>query len=74
MTPEDQLEQWVCGISIHNDELGECCPDFSCCQPSLLASQEERDNFLVNKGMRDTMLMMFLSRMLTLQNYEVEYE
>lgn len=37
-----QLEQWVKGTPEHNDERGECCPDFSCCVPSLLASDEDR--------------------------------
>jgi hypothetical protein len=33
MTPERQLELWVRGESVHNDERAECCPDFSCCEP-----------------------------------------
>lgn len=54
MTPEEQLDEWVKGNSIHNNDRtynvvddkgnvvstekmvgGECCPDFSCCEPSL---------------------------------------
>lgn len=45
MTGNEQLERWVVGESVHNDESGECCPDFSCCQPRLLASKEERKAF-----------------------------
>lgn len=26
---------WINGISIHNYQDGECCPDFSCCHPEL---------------------------------------
>ena len=42
MTNDEQLDLWVQGVSKHNEELGRCCPDFSCCQPSLLASPEVR--------------------------------
>lgn len=54
MTPEEQVDEWVKGNSIHNNDRtynvvdkegnviatkkmvgGECCPDFSCCEPSL---------------------------------------
>jgi len=46
MKAEKQLELWVKGESVHNDELGECCPDFSCCKPWLLAPEHERRAFL----------------------------
>lgn len=42
MTPNEQLELWVRGKSVHNDERDECCPDFSCCSPELLAPEHER--------------------------------
>ena len=45
MKPEKQLELWVKGESVHNDERGECCPDFSCCKPWLLAPEHERKAF-----------------------------
>lgn len=45
MTCKEQLERWVAGESVHNDERDECCPDFSCCQPELLASEDERRAF-----------------------------
>lgn len=45
MTPQEQMELWVKGESIHNDERDECCPDFSCCKPELLASVAVRERF-----------------------------
>lgn len=62
MKPEKQLELWVKGESVHNDERGECCPDFSCCKPHLLAPEHERKAFLEadQKGdTRTTMIMEF---------------
>ena len=41
-----QLIDWVYGESVHNDECKECCPDFSCCHPELLAEEDERWEFL----------------------------
>lgn len=34
MTPLEQLEKWVKGVNVHNEERDECCPDFACCQPN----------------------------------------
>ena len=65
MTCEDQLMQWVAGVSIHNQDRDECCPDFSCCQPQLLATQDERNLFVSRPDVRDGMLMMFLGRALS---------
>lgn len=67
MKPEDQLKLWVKGESVHNDERGECCPDFSCCKPYLLAPEHERKAFLEasQKGDNKTttsMLFEFLGR------------
>lgn len=31
MTPQDQLDLWVKGENVHNQDRGECCPDFACC-------------------------------------------
>lgn len=45
MDYKTQLALWRQGRSLHNDELNQCCPDFSCCNPSLLAPQEMRDLF-----------------------------
>ena len=60
-----QLLSWLAGISIHCQD--QCCPDFSCCQPELLAPFEEREAFAVAYLQDDTeqyerMLMMFLGR------------
>jgi hypothetical protein len=46
MTSEEQLAEWLRGNSLHNDELEECCPDFSCCQLILLAPLKEREAFV----------------------------
>jgi hypothetical protein len=45
MSSDEQLRRWVAGEPVHNNERGECCPDFSCCEPSLLAPQEVREEF-----------------------------
>lgn len=42
MTYEEQVQLWVDGNSVHD---GQCCPDFSCCRPELLAPKEERELF-----------------------------
>jgi len=67
MKPEKQLELWVKGESVHNDERGECCPDFSCCKPWLLAPEHERKTFFEADRKGDTktttsMLFEFLGR------------
>lgn len=61
ITRDEQLAKWLGGESIHRastfelthangdvTELtgGECTPDFSCCQPELLASEETRRAFV----------------------------
>jgi len=45
MTIEWQLELWLAGNSVHNKVRDECCPDFSCCNPELLAPQDVRAKF-----------------------------
>lgn len=60
MTPDEQLEQWANGNSIHNTERDECCPDFSCCQKHYKASDEERRTFRDRPELRGSMLMGFL--------------
>lgn len=65
MTSEQQLILWVDGTSVHNVERDECCPDFSCCRPALLASKDERVAFQAgSRPIRDIMLGEFLSRLL----------
>lgn len=61
MTSDEQLARWVEGESVHNDELEECCPDFSCCEPRLLADKAERQAFKdANDDDRHAMLFGFL--------------
>jgi hypothetical protein len=63
----DQLNKWVEGISEHNTERDECCPDFSCCHPSAfvkdkVARTKFRDAYLAgNEELQEKMLMMFLA-------------
>jgi len=53
---EYQLSEWVAGRPWHNPftpdgkyglrpQDGECCPDFSCCDPELLSPEHERKEF-----------------------------
>ena len=61
MTPEHQLLLWRHGLSIHNRERNECCPDFSCCQPKLASSLACRRYFAeANLETQTSMLMGFL--------------
>ena len=61
MTPDEQLAEWLKGNSICPNDRDECCPDFSCCQPELLASKESRQAFInADEELRMTMLGMFL--------------
>ena len=67
MTSDDQLALWLRGESVHNADRGECCPDFSCCKPELLAPKDEREAFvkLGEKG-RMGLLGAFLGRAIEL--------
>jgi len=59
---EYQIDQWVKGKSIHNDIENECCPDFSCCKPEFLASEEMRKTFqAANEDQRFSLCGTFLS-------------
>lgn len=67
MTSEEQLRRWVAGEPIHRGSLeaGECCPDFSCCRPELLAPTAERERFArATEGERERMLASFLRKLL----------
>ena len=60
-----QLESWVNGESIHNDERNECCPDFSCCNKSIRTPEDIRVLFFNayhkgNSRLVNRMLMQFL--------------
>ena len=53
MSPDEQLKLWVNGTSVHNGKTrseGECCPDFSCCQPELLWPIEKRIEYQTANG------------------------
>lgn len=68
MTHDEQLKLWVEGTSVHgamyeDDSLniepdGECCPDFSCCDPSLKWPREKREAFAAaNQADRERMML-----------------
>lgn len=60
---ERQLKAWVEGDPEHNDVDSECCPDFSCCRPDLLAPEHERRAFATaDENVRMQMLGGFLGR------------
>lgn len=69
MTPEEQLDLWVSGKSVHNYDRyppdGECCPDFSCCDKNANTPIELRKRFkAADDETRFKMLGMFLSGMI----------
>lgn len=59
ITRDQQLAEWVKGNPIHGDE---CCPDFSCCRPELLAPEDVRIAFRDHPESRHEMLGMFLGK------------
>lgn len=72
MKCDEQLEKWVAGNSVHNDDRDECCPDVSCCQPDLLAEESIRRKFQEAKEpIRTEMLMMFLGKLLEDKNVHI---
>ena len=68
MTTDEQLKLWVTGQSIHrgkrSDPRSECCPDFSCCKPELLAPESERREFVEHPEKRNDMCGTFLGRLI----------
>jgi hypothetical protein len=46
MTEFEQLSLWVVGHSVHDDERGLCCADFSCCRPQLQVDQATRWRYM----------------------------
>lgn len=70
-----QLNNWVEGNPYHEDELDQCCPDFSCCQKELLAPEYERKLFRKcyldgNDEVVNQMLMAFLQRAIDIHTRE----
>ena len=65
----EQLKEWVNGISIHNTDRDECCPDFSCCDDEVDTPLEIRRAFVdANEKDRHKMLVMFLGDALKNEN------
>ena len=63
--PEYQVDLWVNGLSLHNADRDECCPDFSCCHPDLLSVWDTRKAFKeANRKDREEMRWIFLSKMI----------
>ena len=68
----DQLNKWVDGEPVHNTEMDECCPDYSCCRgKQFMAPLRDRILFRDayvngNQDLIDEMLMMFLERLFLL--------
>ena len=61
MTSDEQLAEWVKGNSLCPNDKGECCADFSCCVPELLADIKTREVFAAaTDEKRKSMLGMFL--------------
>jgi len=81
MTEDEQLELWRAGTPVHNYdktvngiklEGGECCPDFSCCTPELLAEPEEREAFYnATDEVRHELLFMFLGKLMKYKGLNV---
>lgn len=66
MTSEEQLSQWIEGKPACPNDGGECCPDFSCCEPEFLTPKDEREAFnRADDEARHSMLMTFLGRALS---------
>lgn len=77
MTNEEQIDLWVAGKLVGTGKIGhvfrkigeheieECCPDFSCCKPELLASEWLRKEFKNNEKGREKMLFGFLGRLIS---------
>lgn len=51
-----QLKSWLEGKPVHNTFANECCPDFSCCHPENLWTEERRKVFAnAPEGIREAM-------------------
>ena len=78
MTPDEQLDEWLKGNPIHNDDRDECCPDFSCCRgKDKIAPLATRKRFVqaFKDGDDETvnqMLLMFLGGSLDYENTGVK--
>lgn len=62
-TSEEQLALWIAGESVHT--ALECCPDFSCCRPTLLVDVAIRRAFVAgSRAVRNTYLGPFLAALI----------
>ena len=62
-TYEEQLDAWVGGESTHyqGDDGPVCCPDFSCCDHTLLQPVQVRERFRASdEAARNRFLVTFL--------------
>ena len=69
----EQLNLWVDGKSVHNDEREECCPDFSCCNKKVSTPKEVKELFRIaylkdNQVVIERMLMEFLGNAFSNEN------
>lgn len=71
MKPEEQLDLWVDGISVHNPDGDECCPDFSCCGTPIVDKGTRLQFKNANDEDRYVMLASFLTRMLVHEGIEI---
>ncbi len=67
-----QLNRWLAGQSVHLWMPDLCTPDYSCCEPELLAPLEERELYVQahNEGDMETLErldVMFLGRLIAHQ-------
>ena len=68
LSSDEQLALWVAGEAVHRGVRpdGECCPDFSCCNPKMFTEKSEREAFRdATEDIRHSMLMTFLGRALS---------
>lgn len=73
MKPVEQLNLWVEGKSVHNDERDECCPDFSCCHKQVNTPKAVKEVFRNaylkgNHTVTNRMLMEFLGNAFSSEN------
>jgi hypothetical protein len=64
-----QLNHWLRGRCLHLWMPNLCCPDYSCCEPGLLAPLEERELYVQAHNDGDTVTVvrldaMFLGRLI----------
>ena len=75
MKREKQLDEWVKGNPIHNQELDECCPDFSCCtgkiEPKDVRERFAKAYYEKDERTQNEMLAMFLGNAFSNENIYV---